>query len=91
MTELLLSDRCAFSPPSPSRHICAQSNHCRANAEAINTLCQGSAADLVKIAMIKIAKRLKEENHTDVRLLMQLHDELLYEVPESKVEMMKVS
>jgi len=41
--------------------------------------------------MIKVDRELKKNNHTDVRLLIQLHDELLYEIPESKVETMKVS
>ena len=47
---------------------------------AINTPIQGSAADIVKIAMINICKRLCKEN-IPVNLLLQIHDELLFELP----------
>ena len=47
---------------------------------AINTPVQGSAADIIKVAMIQVAAMLRTE-FPDVRLLLQVHDELLFEVP----------
>jgi DNA polymerase-1 len=52
---------------------------------AINTPIQGSAADLIKLAMIRLDARLREE-HADARLLLQVHDELLVEASEAKAE-----
>ena len=47
---------------------------------AINTPVQGSAADIVKKAMIDIDQALKEEN-SNAKLLLQVHDELIFECP----------
>jgi DNA polymerase-1 len=55
---------------------------------ATNSPVQGSAADIIKISMINIAKRLKKENLTS-RMLLQVHDELLFEVPEKEREKMR--
>ncbi|HET6465921.1 MAG TPA: DNA polymerase I [Nitrospiria bacterium] len=55
---------------------------------AINTPIQGSAADLIKLAMIRIAKRLKTEERRS-RMLLQIHDELIFEVPEGEIETIK--
>lgn len=52
---------------------------------AINTVVQGSAADLIKQAMVNIHRRLHAENHPS-RMLIQVHDELVFETPESTVE-----
>lgn len=51
---------------------------------AINSVVQGSAADLIKLAMIDLHRRLPEE-HPGTRMLLQIHDELVFEVPEKDV------
>ena len=51
---------------------------------AVNTVMQGTAADVIKIAMIRIHDRLRAEGHA-ARLVLQVHDELLLEVPEVEV------
>jgi DNA polymerase-1 len=52
---------------------------------AINSVVQGSAADLIKIAMNNVHRRLKEENRPS-KMLLQVHDELVFETPASAVE-----
>jgi DNA polymerase-1 len=52
---------------------------------AINARIQGTAADLLKMAMIAIDRRLRRE-HPEARLLLTVHDELLFEVPQAEVE-----
>ncbi len=49
---------------------------------AINTVVQGSAADLIKVAMVRLSERLQRD-HSHSRLLLQVHDELLVETPEA--------
>ncbi len=56
-----------------------------AERAAINAPLQGSAADLIKRAMIKIAKDLKETNNPSL-LILQVHDELILEVPKAMLE-----
>ena len=52
---------------------------------AKNMPVQGTAADIIKIAMVKVYRRLKDENMKS-RLIMQVHDELLVEAPENERE-----
>ncbi len=51
---------------------------------AVNFVMQGSNADIIKVAMIRIARRLTEEGR-GARLVLQVHDELLLDVPETEV------
>ena len=55
---------------------------------AMNATIQGSAADLIKVAMVKSAERLKAEKMSS-RLILQVHDELIFDVPENEIEKMK--
>lgn len=52
---------------------------------AINTPVQGSAADIIKVAMIRVAAMLADE-FPDARMLLQVHDELLFEVPPDQAD-----
>ncbi|MCL2186686.1 MAG: DNA polymerase, partial [Treponema sp.] len=52
---------------------------------AVNTPIQGSAADIVKMAMIRLDKKLTSEN-SRARLLLQVHDELILECPKDECE-----
>ena len=53
--------------------------------EAVNTLFQGSAADLIKLSMVEIYKKYKNNNN-NMRMLLQIHDELIFEIRDNVVE-----
>ena len=55
-----------------------------AERQAINAPIQGTAADIIKLAMIKIHKELS--NKKEISMLMQVHDELVFEISDKKVE-----
>jgi DNA polymerase-1 len=55
---------------------------------AVNAPIQGTAADIIKVAMVNIARRLKVEGLRS-KMIMQVHDELVFEVPEGELEVMK--
>jgi len=56
-----------------------------AERTAINTPIQGSAADIIKLAMVRIYRRLRDEGFAS-RLILQVHDELIFEVPPHEEE-----
>ncbi|XP_073330734.1 DNA polymerase nu [Pagrus major] len=58
----------------------------QAERQAVNFVVQGSAADLCKMAMIRIFNLVSSSTSLSARLIAQLHDELLYEVEDSQVE-----
>ncbi|MBI3236302.1 MAG: DNA polymerase I, partial [Chlamydiales bacterium] len=62
----------------------------RSQAErlAVNTPLQGTAADLIKLAMLSIDSLLQKEPHLGI-LILQIHDELLFELPDDQVDRMK--
>lgn len=54
-----------------------------AQRNAVNYPIQGSAADIIKVAMVNVTERLRREGLAS-RLIMQVHDELVFEVPEGE-------
>ena len=59
-----------------------------AERDAINTPIQGSAADLIKIAMVRVDRALKAEN-LRAKMVLQIHDELVFDCPKSEAERVK--
>jgi len=72
------------------KHITDKSQAMRAFSEraAINAPLQGGAADIIKRAMIRLPSALKDA-HLASRMLLQVHDELLFEVPDKEIEAIK--
>lgn len=68
----------------------AQNKNIRAFGQrvALNTPVQGTAADIIKLAMVKVFKRLKDEK-LKAHLVLQVHDELIVEAPDCEVEKVK--
>jgi len=65
------------STDAPSRN--------RAEREAMNTPLQGTAADLLKLAMVKVQSRLRQEK-LETRMILTVHDELVFEAPEAELD-----
>jgi DNA polymerase-1 len=76
-----------FGRERPIPDMNARNPNARSFAErtAVNTPLQGTAADLIKLAMIRIDRRLSEEKLA-ARMLLQVHDELVFEAPPEEVE-----
>ena len=77
----LLGRRCAIP------EINSKNGAVRGYAErnAINYPVQGSAADIIKVAMVRVARRLVDEG-LQTRMLLQVHDELVFDVPHAELE-----
>ena len=80
--------RTLFGRVRPIPDIQSRNANLRGFAErtAINTPLQGTAADLIKVAMIRIDHLLRERK-LKTRMTLQVHDELVFEVPEDEIEM----
>lgn len=70
--------------------LAAKDQNIRAEGEriAVNTPIQGTAADIMKIAMIRIHRRLRAQN-LRAMMILQVHDELVFEVPNDELELVK--
>jgi DNA polymerase-1 len=55
---------------------------------AINAPMQGTAADLIKLSMVEVQRALDAHN-SSIRMIMQVHDELVFEVPQHEVEWLR--
>jgi DNA polymerase I len=75
-----------FGRRRPVPEIRASNRQTRSLGErlAVNSVMQGTAADIIKVAMVRIHNRLREEGRSS-RLVLQVHDELLVEAPDAEV------
>jgi DNA polymerase-1 len=82
--------RTLFGRVRPIPDINSKNANLRGFAErtAVNTPLQGTAADLIKLAMIRIDRELQDREMKS-RMTLQVHDELVFEVPESEIEQMR--
>jgi DNA polymerase-1 len=82
--------RTLFGRTRPIPDINSKNANMRGFAErtAVNTPLQGTAADLIKLAMISIDSEVRAAK-LQSRMLLQVHDELLFEVPESEIDLMR--
>jgi DNA polymerase-1 len=85
-----LKVRTLFGRVRPIPDINSKNANQRGFAErtAVNTPLQGTAADLIKIAMIRIDEAIREREMKS-RMTLQVHDELVFEVPEGEVDIMR--
>lgn len=86
---------CGFVTTIMGRRLCipeiaSKNGNVRAFAQrnAVNYPIQGSAADIIKAAMLRVSRRMLEERVAS-RLIMQVHDELVFEVPEGERDLME--
>ncbi len=79
-----------FGRTRPIPDINSKNANMRGFAErtAVNTPLQGTAADLIKLAMIRLDQELQTRKLKS-RMLLQVHDELLFEVPQDEIELMR--
>jgi DNA polymerase-1 len=79
-----------FGRKRPIPDLASKNPNLRGFAErtAVNTPLQGTAADLIKIAMLRLDREIRERG-LEAKMLLQVHDELVLEVPETEVETMK--
>ena len=82
---ITLLQRRRYIPEMTSRNFNIRSF---AERTAMNTPIQGSAADIIKLAMINMSERLKQEG-LKTRMLLQVHDELIFEAPPEELEILK--
>ena len=82
---ITLLQRRRYIPEMTSRNFNIRSF---AERTAMNTPIQGSAADIIKLAMINMSERLKQEG-LKTRMLLQVHDELIFEAPLEELEILK--
>jgi len=80
-----------FGRRRPLPELKAANHNTRAFGEraALNTPIQGTAADVIKLAMVNVARRLEEE-HLESKLILQVHDELIVECPEAEAGRVKI-
>ncbi|MHB2009764.1 MAG: DNA polymerase, partial [Acidobacteriaceae bacterium] len=81
------SVRTLFGRVRPIPDIASRNANMRGFSErtAVNTPLQGTAADLIKLAMIRIARELREQK-LRTRMVLQVHDELVFDVPAEEVD-----
>ena len=75
-------------PPIPEIHNKNPSIRAAAERLAVNTPLQGTAADLIKMAMIQIDREIREKKLMG-KMTLQIHDELIFEIPENELDSFK--